>query len=87
MSARWSFIGHPLRGDLPERWPERIPVREIDAPHSYVERARTAEQVPVPTLPRCKCSHGASTHTGGYGQCWIAVCACDLYRDPKEQDQ
>jgi hypothetical protein len=31
---------------------------------------------------RCqRCDHGPSTHTGGHGQCWSAVCGCDRYVD------
>ena len=35
-------------------------------------------------LPRCKCSHGAATHTGGYGRCHSLSCACARYVDPPE---
>lgn len=34
-------------------------------------------------LPRCRCSHGPSTHTAGRGQCWSSVCCCEQYT-PKE---
>ena len=33
---------------------------------------------------RCRCGHGPSTHTGGYGTCWQTPCACSEYRDPPQ---
>lgn len=85
MSARWSFIGHPLRSDLPASWPEGIPVRE-EPDGCFVYRERTEEQVDVPRY-RCRCSHGASVHTGGYGNCHIFVCACRRFRDPESDPE
>jgi hypothetical protein len=44
-----------------------------------------------PTEPaarhRCKCSHGPSVHTGGYGRCHLFACACQRYRDGDELEQ
>jgi hypothetical protein len=42
----------------------------------------TARWSNLPT--RCKCSHGPSAHTGGYGQCWTHPCGCREYRDAAE---
>lgn len=33
-----------------------------------------------PAVVRCLCSHAASQHTGGIGQCWSTVCGCRMYR-------
>jgi hypothetical protein len=81
MSARWSFIGHPLRDDLVTDWPPNIPVREEPA-GGYVYRARTEQA-------RCKCSHAQPAHgvdRRGRPTCFGAsVCGCTSFRieDPK----
>jgi hypothetical protein len=81
VTARWSFIGHPLRSDLPAAWPEGIPIREEpDGVHVY--RDRTEEKVPV---PRCVCTGLKSQHgtdRRGRPTCFhSAMCGCAQYRE------
>jgi hypothetical protein len=88
VTARWSFIGHPLRDDLPASWPEQIPVREIGDDGVWIYRERTEDVVPVP-LHRCKCTGLKSQHgrdRRGRPTCFHSpACGCSGFRE-KEQE-
>jgi hypothetical protein len=83
VTARWSFIGHPLRDDLPASWPEQIPVREIGDDGVWIYRERTEDVVPVP-LHRCKCDARRLERTPGVRPCWQRPCGCQKFRDPND---
>jgi hypothetical protein len=84
VTIRWHFLGHPLPPGFPDKWPPNVPVREIEDDGVHIYRERTEDVVPVPRH-YCTCSHGASTHTGGYGQCWLSMCACERFTEPQEK--
>lgn len=79
----------PTRVRLPKTLRRRVgEQQQAVAPHDHAgfvpdcpDCERTWDQIADEPRIRCKCSHGPSVHTGGYGQCWTAACGCRYYRD------